>query len=49
MSERYDDYKRLKFDWPEERILRVTMDNPGRLNSADAVMHGELVRVWRDD
>ncbi len=48
MSERYDDYKRLKFDWPEERILRVTMDNPGRLNSADAVMHGELVRVWRD-
>lgn len=48
MSERYGDYKRLKFDWPEERILRVTMDNPGRLNSADAVMHGELVRVWRD-
>src|SRR5690606_3445796 len=42
------DYKRLRFDWPEERILRITMDNPGRLNSADAVMHGELVRVWRD-
>lgn len=48
MSEYFADYKRLKFDWPEERILRITMENPGRLNSADAVMHGELVRVWRD-
>ena len=48
MTKRYSDYKRLKFDWPEERILRITMENPGRLNSADAVMHGELVRVWRD-
>lgn len=48
MSDRYAGYQRLKFDRPEERILRITMDNPGRLNSADAVMHGELVRVWRD-
>jgi enoyl-CoA hydratase len=48
MSPRYSDYRRLQFDWPEERILRITMENPGRLNSADAVMHGELVRVWRD-
>lgn len=48
MSERYSSYERLKFDRPEERILRITMDNPGRLNSADAVMHGELTRIWRD-
>ncbi|MCE8042371.1 enoyl-CoA hydratase/isomerase family protein [Halomonas daqingensis] len=48
MSERYSDYQRLKFDRPSERVLRITMDNPGRLNSADSVMHGELVRVWRD-
>ncbi|MFV0334466.1 MAG: enoyl-CoA hydratase/isomerase family protein [Tropicimonas sp.] len=48
MSDRYAGYRRLRFDWPEERILRITMENPGRLNSADAVMHGELVRVWRD-
>lgn len=48
MTERYSDYERLRFDWPEDRILRITMENPGRLNSADAVMHGELVRVWRD-
>ncbi|MGO4570545.1 enoyl-CoA hydratase/isomerase family protein [Microvirga sp. 2TAF3] len=48
MSDHYANYSRLKFDWPEERILRITMENPGRLNSADAVMHGELVRIWRD-
>lgn len=48
MSDRYADYQRLKFDWPAERVLRITMENPGRLNAADRVMHGELVRVWRD-
>lgn len=48
MTDPYGDYKRLKFDWPEERILRITMDNPGRLNAADATMHRELTRIWRD-
>lgn len=48
MSSPYDSYRRLKFDWPEDRVLRITMENPGRLNSADEIMHGELVRIWRD-
>src|SRR5690606_38606489 len=48
MSDIYATYQRLKFDWPAERVLRVTMENPGRLNSADHVMHRELVNVWRD-
>jgi enoyl-CoA hydratase len=48
MTDRYAKYERLKVDWPEERILRITMDNPGRLNAADRVMHGELVEIWRD-
>ena len=24
------------------------MDNPGRLNAADAAMHRELTDIWRD-
>jgi enoyl-CoA hydratase len=48
MSDRYSAYQRLLFDRPAPRVLRVTMSNPGRLNSADAVMHGELARIWRD-
>jgi enoyl-CoA hydratase len=48
MSDRYASYRRLKIDWPEERILRIIMDSPGRLNAADALMHEELTRIWRD-
>jgi 1,4-dihydroxy-2-naphthoyl-CoA synthase len=48
MSDRYAAYRRLKIDRPEDRILRVTMDNPKRLNAADAAMHEELTRIWRD-
>ena len=43
----YEGYQRLRFDRPHPRVLRVTMDN-GRMNTADAAMHSELVRVWRD-
>ncbi|GJL83388.1 MAG: enoyl-CoA hydratase [marine bacterium B5-7] len=48
MSNRYTDYERLKFDWPSKKVLRVTMDSPGRMNAADSIMHGELTRIWRD-
>ena len=43
----YDTYRRLRLDRPHPRVLRITMDN-GRMNTADAVMHAELVRIWRD-
>jgi enoyl-CoA hydratase len=48
MSERYARYKKLKTDFPIERVLRITMDNPGSLNSVDGDMHGELAEIWRD-
>jgi hypothetical protein len=48
MSDRYAGYHRLKLDTPAPRILQVTLDTPGRLNAADATMHGELARIWRD-
>ncbi|MCK8788299.1 enoyl-CoA hydratase/isomerase family protein, partial [Roseomonas sp. NAR14] len=47
MSTGYEGYERLRFDRPHPRVLRVTMDN-GRMNTADATMHAELVRIWRD-
>ena len=43
----YDRYTRLRFDWPAERVIRITMDN-GRMNTADFPMHQELGEVWRD-
>ena len=48
MTDRYAGYERLKFDKPEDRILRITMDSPGRLNAADETMHDELGRIWKD-
>jgi enoyl-CoA hydratase len=45
--ERYAAYRRLRIDWPQERVIRVTMAN-GKMNSADATMHAELGQIWRD-
>ena len=45
--DRYVGYRRLRIDWPHERVIRVTMAN-GKMNSADATMHAELGRIWRD-
>ncbi len=48
MSDRYAGYRKLKLEWPQERILRIVMDNAGKLNSADSSMHYELAQIWRD-
>ena len=48
MSDRYAGYRKLKIDWPQERVLRIVMDNAGKLNSADSSMHTELAQIWRD-
>ena len=47
MTDRYASYTRLKFDRPQAKVLRITMDN-GKMNAADRAMHDELGRIWRD-
>ncbi len=47
MTEVYARYTRLRFDRPHPKVLRITMDN-GKMNTADAVLHGELADIWRD-
>lgn len=42
----YDDFERLRFDYPAEAVLRVTMTGVGPTNSADARLHEELATVW---
>ncbi|MCW5704765.1 MAG: enoyl-CoA hydratase/isomerase family protein, partial [Bradyrhizobium sp.] len=48
MSDRYAAYTKLKFDYPAERILRLTFDRPETYNSVDAETHTQLTHVWRD-
>ena len=48
MTDLYARYPRLEVDRPASRVLRIRMNNPGRLNAADQEMHGELSQIWRD-
>lgn len=47
MSDRYSAYDRLIFDRPLDRVLRITMARPDKLNAADHDMHRQLAEVWR--
>jgi len=43
----YKHYAHLQFDRPMPRVLRITMNRPGKINAADHGMHGELAEIWR--
>ena len=47
MLEAYAHYQRLKFDMPLERVLRMTISRPERLNALDRLGHTEITKVWR--
>src|SRR5262250_1892229 len=47
MTDPYGRYRRLKFDRPHPKVLRITMEN-GRMNTTDEVLHAELAEIWRD-
>ena len=48
MSDWQKRYQRLLFDRPHPKVLRVTMNRPEKYNATDAIMHRELVDVWRE-
>jgi enoyl-CoA hydratase len=44
----FDDYTALSFERSPSGVLTVWLDRPDTRNATDAVMHGELARVWAD-
>jgi enoyl-CoA hydratase len=46
MTGRYDAFKYLAFDRPSDRVLRITINRPEKLNALPWEAHGELTRVW---
>ncbi|MEM9615934.1 MAG: enoyl-CoA hydratase/isomerase family protein [Actinomycetota bacterium] len=44
---RYEEFTGLKIDRPEEGILRVVLDTPGKLNAVDSTKHANLADVWK--
>lgn len=48
MSDRYAKYNKLKFDYPADRVLRITFDRPETFNSVDAETHTQMTDMWID-
>ncbi|NOX51257.1 MAG: enoyl-CoA hydratase/isomerase family protein [Gammaproteobacteria bacterium] len=48
MTKRYQGYTHLLFEYPQERILKITINRPDRFNALDGVGHHELTYVWRE-
>jgi enoyl-CoA hydratase len=46
MTDRYAAFDRLLFDRPAPHVLRVTINNPDKLNAITGDMHGQLERIW---
>jgi enoyl-CoA hydratase len=44
----YDKFQHLLFDRPADRVLRITLNRPERLNATNARLHRELADVWRE-
>jgi len=44
----YEDYEFLQVEPGEDRVLRITMNRPDKLNASGEVGHGEQGRIWRD-
>ena len=48
MQDRYAKYTYFAFDYPAERVLRITLSNPKTLNSLNAQGHNQFTHIWRD-
>ena len=44
----YEAYQHLTFDRPSDRVLRITINRPPKLNSLSWDAHVELTKVWLD-
>src|SRR3990172_6915470 len=48
MADRYTNYERLALKRYPDGILEIVMGAPGKLSTADHVLHRELAEIWRD-
>ena len=48
MTDRFARYEKLRFARHTDGVLEIVMGEPGKLSTADRVLHRELAEVWRD-
>ena len=41
-------YPKMSYDYPAERVLRITFDKPETFNSVDAETHTQMTDIWID-
>jgi len=46
MTQRYAAFDRLLFDRPAQHVLRVTINNPDKMNALDAAAHHQMETLW---
>jgi len=44
----YSKFSTFEVDWPADRVLRLTLNNPETLNSLDKVGHNHMTYVWHE-
>ncbi len=42
----YSDFQFLKFEWPENGVLLITINRPEVMNATNARLHWELTQIW---
>jgi enoyl-CoA hydratase len=47
VNDLYAEFTSLELDRPAERILRITLRNPGKLNAVGGEAHAQLAAVWQ--
>ncbi len=48
MSGDYAKFSTFEVDWPAERVLRLTLNNPATMNSLDQTGHRHMTYVWNE-
>jgi enoyl-CoA hydratase len=48
MTDRYAEFSTFEVDYPAERVLRLTINNPKSMNSLDQTGHNHLTYVWNE-
>jgi enoyl-CoA hydratase len=47
MTDRYAAFDRLLFDRPAQHVLRITINNPDKMNALDVRAHRQMETIWQ--
>ena len=48
MAGDYAKFSTFEVDWPADRVLRLTLNNPATMNSLDQTGHNHMTYIWNE-